>query len=144
MVSNQNLSVLAASKLYGMSRQTLYKSLKNGNISKNKDGSLNLSELIRVFGEPSTYNQKTVLDTAHSATKDTNLSRGKDSAYTSKDTVIALQQEKIKYLEMYVRKLEEQESYLKSQIAVITDTVKRLEHVEPVKRKGILGRLLGG
>jgi hypothetical protein len=143
MANNQNLSVLAASKLYGMSRQTLYRSLKNGNISKNDDGTLNLSELIRVFGEPSAYNSETVTDTAHGAVRDTKADSKRDNANMSKDTLIATQQEKIKYLEMYVRKLEEQESYLKSQIAVITDTVKRLEHVEPVRRKGILGRLLG-
>lgn len=47
------LSVIELSKLYGMTRQALYKQVNKGNLTKNSDGKIDLSEAIRVFGEPS-------------------------------------------------------------------------------------------
>lgn len=48
-----NLSVLAASSLFKKSKATIYKHMKNGNLSRNFDGTISLSELIRCYGEPS-------------------------------------------------------------------------------------------
>ncbi len=58
IVDNQNhkmksLSVIELSSLYGMTRQAIYKQVNKGNLSKNSDGKIDLSEAIRVFGEPS-------------------------------------------------------------------------------------------
>jgi hypothetical protein len=53
MNTSTNLSVLAASALFKKSKATLYKHLKNGTLSKNSDGTISLSELIRCYGEPS-------------------------------------------------------------------------------------------
>jgi hypothetical protein len=47
------LSVIELSKLYGMTRQALYKQVNKGNLTKNSDGKIDLAEAIRVFGEPS-------------------------------------------------------------------------------------------
>nr|WP_265936553.1 hypothetical protein [Acinetobacter baumannii] len=38
-----------------MTRQAVYKQINKGNLSKNSDGKIDLSEAIRVFGEPSKY-----------------------------------------------------------------------------------------
>jgi hypothetical protein len=58
------LSVIELSKLYGMTRQAVYKQLNKGNLSKNSDGKIDLSEAIRVFGEPSQrVNQLQTTDT---------------------------------------------------------------------------------
>jgi hypothetical protein len=46
-----NLTISAAAKLYGKSRATLYKAIDSGVLSQNNDGKVNLSELIRVYGE---------------------------------------------------------------------------------------------
>jgi hypothetical protein len=46
-----NLTISAAAKLYGKSRATLYKAIDSGALSQNNDGKVNLSELIRVYGE---------------------------------------------------------------------------------------------
>jgi hypothetical protein len=48
----RNLSVLELSKLYGINRQTIYNNISKGILSKNSDGKVDLSEAIRVFGEP--------------------------------------------------------------------------------------------
>lgn len=46
------LSVLELAALYGMNRQSIYKRINKGDLSKNRDGKIDLSEAIRVFGEP--------------------------------------------------------------------------------------------
>ena len=50
------LSVIELSQLYGMNRQSIYKRINKGDLSKNSDGKIDLSESIRVFGEPSNKN----------------------------------------------------------------------------------------
>lgn len=47
------LSVIELSKLYGMTRQAVYKQVNKGNLTKNSDGKVDLAEAIRIFGEPS-------------------------------------------------------------------------------------------
>ena len=49
----KSLSVIELAKLYGMNRQSVYKRIAKGDLSKNRDGKIDLSEAIRVFGEPS-------------------------------------------------------------------------------------------
>jgi len=48
----KSLSVIELAKLYGMNRQSVYKRIAKGDLSKNSDGKIDLSEAIRVFGEP--------------------------------------------------------------------------------------------
>ena len=49
----KSLSVIELAKLYGMNRQSTYKRINKGDLSKNSDCTIDLSEAIRVFGEPS-------------------------------------------------------------------------------------------
>ncbi len=50
------LSVIELAELYGMNRQSIYKRINKGDLSKNSDGKVDLAEAIRVFGEPSNKN----------------------------------------------------------------------------------------
>ena len=50
------LSVIELAELYKMNRQSIYKRINKGDLSKNSDGKIDLSEAIRVFGEPSNKN----------------------------------------------------------------------------------------
>ena len=50
------LSVIELADLYGMNRQSIYKRINKGDLSKNSDGKVDLAEAIRVFGEPSNKN----------------------------------------------------------------------------------------
>ncbi|EPA9109014.1 plasmid replication DNA-binding protein, partial [Acinetobacter soli] len=45
-------SVSDAATLYKKSRATLYKDIKNGVLSRDHDGFIDFSELLRVYGEP--------------------------------------------------------------------------------------------
>ena len=49
----KSLSVVELSKLYSINRQTIYNHINKGILSKNSDNKIDLSEAIRVFGEPS-------------------------------------------------------------------------------------------
>jgi predicted DNA-binding protein YlxM (UPF0122 family) len=51
------LSVIELAELYGMNRQSIYKRINKGDLSKNSDGKIDFSEAIRVFGEPSNKNK---------------------------------------------------------------------------------------
>lgn len=46
------MTVIEVANLYGMNRQSIYKRIKKGDLSKNSDGRIDLAEAIRVFGEP--------------------------------------------------------------------------------------------
>ena len=45
-------SVSDAATLYKKSRATIYKDIKNGVLSRDYDGFIDFSELLRVYGEP--------------------------------------------------------------------------------------------
>ncbi len=49
----KSLSVVELSKLYSINRQTIYNHINKGILSKNSENKIDLSEAIRVFGEPS-------------------------------------------------------------------------------------------
>ena len=51
------LSVIELAQLYGMNRQSIYKRINKGDLSKNSDGKIDFSEALRVFGEPSQNNK---------------------------------------------------------------------------------------
>lgn len=58
------LSVIELANLYGMTRQSIYKRIRKGDLSKNSDSKIDLAEAIRVFGEPSQrVNQLQTTDT---------------------------------------------------------------------------------
>lgn len=54
------MSVIELANLYKLNRQTIYKRINKGDLSKNSDGKIDLSEAIRVFGEPSSHNKPDV------------------------------------------------------------------------------------
>ena len=67
-MSSTKFNIKDAAKLYGMSRNTIYKALQEGRLSKNPEGILEFVELLRVFGEPTTKNTK---DTGENTSENT-------------------------------------------------------------------------
>ncbi|MBE0445103.1 plasmid replication DNA-binding protein [Psychrobacter sp. FME5] len=47
-----NISVTKAAKEWGVSRTTIYQKVNNGEISRTADKKIDVSEMLRVFGEP--------------------------------------------------------------------------------------------
>jgi hypothetical protein len=54
------LSVIELAKLYGMNRQSIYKRINKGDLTKNSDGKIDFAEAIRAFGEPSQRSNQNV------------------------------------------------------------------------------------
>ncbi|MDN5470780.1 MAG: plasmid replication DNA-binding protein [Lactococcus lactis] len=67
------LSVIELSQLYGMNRQSIYKRINKGDLSKNSDGKIDLSEAIRVFGEPSNKNNNVTTLQSNTVQKETEV-----------------------------------------------------------------------
>ena len=59
VLNTTKFSVMDASKAFKKSRTTIYESLKNGELSRDSDGLIDLSELIRVYGNPIGVQQST-------------------------------------------------------------------------------------
>lgn len=123
MVTTSKLSVSRAATDFGVSRQTIYKYFKTGTLSKNDDGTVDASEMIRVFGEK----RKTV-STIHPepVIVDSGLQREND---TLKQQVEQL----VKQLDDYKNR----EKWLMQQIEQLQP--KLLEH----NKKGFLSRIFG-
>ena len=51
-LNTTKFSVMDASKAFKKSRTTIYEALKNGELSRDNDGLIDLSELLRVYGNP--------------------------------------------------------------------------------------------
>jgi len=67
------LSVIELANLYGMNRQSIYKRINKGDLSKNSDGKIDFSEAIRAFGEPSHKNNNVTTLQSTSVQKETEV-----------------------------------------------------------------------
>ena len=111
-------SVSDAATLYKKSRATLYKDIKNGVLSRDHDGFIDFSELLRVYGEPFGAKQVKRIDTSPIQNQNT-------SEYTDK-TVVELKSQ-IDFLKKQLEKAEDRESKANARI----DTLLTLIEMKP-------------
>ncbi len=116
---------------WGVARSTVYKHIKAGRLTRLGNGKIDVSEIVRVYGEPPT-----------------NTPRDKDKSVVDKavsqDNTLLL--DKIAFLESQLAQAEKREEWLKGQVETAQETIKLLEHKQPSaqpSKKGLLGRLLG-
>jgi vacuolar-type H+-ATPase subunit I/STV1 len=123
-------TVIEASSLYEVSRQKVYKDLKNGTLSKNRKGKLDLSELLRCYGEPKKNTDNVNRVGIRITSGDTgDIENIKQQLRESKEREAVYQ---------------EREQFYQEQIRSLTDSVKLLEHKkahEPERKRGLLGLL---
>lgn len=112
------ISITKAAKDWGISRVTLHKKINEGVLSKQENGTLETSEMVRVFGEPK------VKVNSEPAVK----------VYSDLQPEIGTLHLKIQHLESdlqlqkeLTRKSEERETWLQSQVGNLTDTIKLLD-----------------
>ena len=113
---------------WGVARSTVYKHIKAGRLTRLANGKIDVSEIVRVYGEPS---------------KNTGRDK-KTSAVESHDNTLLL--DKIAFLELQLAQAEKREEWLRGQVETAQETIKLLEHKQPsqqTSKKGLLGRLLG-
>ncbi len=97
----KKMTVGELSKLYGIHRQSIYKRINKGDLSKSADGKIDFAEAIRVFGEPD--GRGAVVTTVQ-------------STQVQIDTQVDKLQLQVEMLEKQLKKAEENEQFLKDQI----------------------------
>jgi hypothetical protein len=105
------ISITKAGQEWGISRVTLHKKIKDGVLSKQENGTLESSEMLRVFGEPKVK---------VSSESDVNVYRDLQLRIQHLESDLQLQKE-------LTRKGEERETWLQTQVGNLTDTMKLLD-----------------
>ena len=118
MKTSTKYSVSDAATLYKKSRATLYKDLKNGVLSRDNDGFIDFSELLRVYGEP--FSGK------HPKRTDTSSIQSTNTPEYSENTVVELKNQ-IDFLKKQLEKAEDREAKANSRI----DTLLTLIEMKP-------------
>jgi hypothetical protein len=118
-MTNPNLSVTEASKRFNIDRSRIYRAFKSGEMSRNPDGTVQLVEILRVFGNV----QKTFANTSSE-----HVERSGEHVETLENhPLYKAQQEKIRLLEDSLREAKEREQWQRGQMEKLTDTIKLLE-----------------
>ncbi|EPA9109016.1 hypothetical protein IC798_19080 (plasmid) [Acinetobacter seifertii] len=129
------ITVTQASKDFNISRNTLYKKIKQGHLTKDSNGLLDVNDLIRVIGAHTESTSKNVtLNTSdiQSVSSDTQLQQAKSEVEQLKQ-LLAQKEIFINQLQQQIADLRQDKEQLYNQI-----NQKRLEH-----KKGLLGRFFG-
>jgi hypothetical protein len=108
------LSVIELSQLYGMNRQSIYKRINKGDLSKNSDGKIDLSEAIRVFGEPSNKNK----DVAQL-----------QSTTVQKETEVDMLKQQVDILKKQLELAHEREIFQREQLAVKDNQIEAIQRL---------------
>ena len=135
-----NISINQASKLFKVSRNTIYARIKKGEITKNSDGNVSVQDMMRLFG-----NKADKKATEHAVTELLNSVNNTEQLIEQpKRNNEQLLQQKIEQLEGQVEQLEKQLEYVKANEAWLKQQLdqKLIEHKNHEK-KGLLGRLFG-
>lgn len=120
MNTTTKYSVSDAATLYKKSRATIYKDIKNGILSRDHDGSIDFSELLRAYGEPFGRRHKKRIDTYPIQNKNT-------PEYT--DNTVSELKNQIAFLKAQLEKAEDRESKANARI----DTLLTLIEMKPSK-----------
>jgi hypothetical protein len=104
------LSISKASATWGVSRTTIHKKIKTGQLSKLANGTIDTSEMLRVFGEP------------HAKVDSTPTVQVVSEVHHNK-----LLEQRIRHLETSLSESKERETWLQSQVGNLTDTIKLLD-----------------
>lgn len=129
------LDIKSASKAFNVSRPTIYKKFKSGELSRLSNGRIDSSEMVRVFGEPSSRKLVIVKE------NDVKAYHLHDNVNKEKETLLL---EKIRFLESALHEARTREDWFKGKVDELTDTVKLLQAPNyNEKKRGLISRLFG-
>ena len=128
------VSITQASKDFGISRNTLYKKVRQGLLTQDSEGLLDVNDLIRVIGSQA----KTTVSSDIVNTENVNsVNRELQHEIEQLKQLLAMKEILINQLQQQVSDLRLDKEQLYNQI-----NQKRIEH-KPDNRKGLLGRFFG-
>ena len=135
-----NLSINQASKLFKVSRNTVYARIKKGEMTKNSDGTVSAQDMIRLFGNKTDKKaiEQAINEQLNSTAK---IEQIIDQPKNNNEQLLEQQVEQLK---AHVEQLEKQLEYVKANEAWLKQQLdqKLIEHKNHEK-KGLLGRLFG-
>ena len=135
-----NISINQASKLFKVSRNTIYARIKKGELTKNIDGNVSVQDMMRLFGNKADKKatEQAVNELLHSVN---NIEQEIEQPKSNNEQLL---QQKIEQLQGQVEQLEKQLEYVKANEAWLKQQLdqKLIEHKNHEK-KGLLGRLFG-
>jgi polyhydroxyalkanoate synthesis regulator phasin len=132
-----NISINQASKLFKVSRNTIYARIKKGELTKNSDGNVSVQDMMRLFG-----NKADKKATEQAVTELLNSTNNIEQLVEQpKSNAEQLLQQKIEQLKEQVEQLEKQLEYVKANEAWLKQQLdqKLIEHKNNEK-KGLLSR----
>ena len=135
-----NISINQASKLFKVSRNTIYARIKKGEMTKNTEGNVSVQDMMRLFGNKA--DKKATEQAVTELLNSTNNIEQKIEQSKSNNEQLLFQQ--IEQLKGQVEQLEKQLEYVKANEAWLKQQLdqKLIEHKNHEK-KGLLGRLFG-
>jgi predicted transcriptional regulator len=132
------LSIKAAAQLAKVSRTTIYKKIESGELSRSDNGTVDTTDVLRVFNGTSPVRR-----VQHKNTQNEHIKNVQDEQAIQKPDTFQLEQlykAQIRLLEDSLRKSEAREEWLQSQVSTLTDTMKLLEAPKVEPRQGLFSR----
>lgn len=135
-----NISINQASKLFKVSRNTIYARIKKGEITKNSDGAVSVQDMMRVFGNKT---DKKATEQAVTELLST-VNNTEQLIEQPKSNNEQLLQQQIEQLKVQVEQLEKQLEYVKQNEAWLKQQLdQKLIEYKNHEKKGLLGRIFG-
>lgn len=127
------ISINQASKLFKVSRNTVYARIKKGDMTKNSDGLVSVQDMMRLFGNKA--DKKATDNAVNELLNATNNIEQAIEQPKSNNEQLLLQQ--IEQLEKQLEYVKANEAWLKQQLD------QKLIEYKNNEKKGLLGRLFG-
>lgn len=127
-----NISINQASKLFKVSRNTIYARIKKGELTKNNDGNVSVQDMMRLFGNKA---DKKVI--AKSVTEQLNSTNNTEQLIEQpKSNNEQFLQQQIEQLKLQVEQLEKQLEYVKANEAWLKEQLNQrlIEHKTKKRR----------
>jgi polyhydroxyalkanoate synthesis regulator phasin len=139
-----NISINQASKLFKVSRNTIYARIKKGDLTKNADGLVSVQDMMRVFGNKADKKatEQAVIELLNSTNNiEQSIQQQPEQSKSSNEQLL---QQQIEQLKLQVEQLEKQLEYVKANEAWLKQQLdqKLIEH-KPQERKGLLSKIFG-
>ena len=130
------INISQASKKFNISRNTLYKYIKSGKLTKDSNGLLDTADMIRLFSSHVTSQSQSTVDDSQPEHEITQ--------YQHREQLL---QKQVEQLQLQVASLEKQLQYIQANESWLKQQLdqKLIEHKESKNqdKKGLLGRIFG-
>lgn len=144
LATMSKLSINQASKLFKVSRNTIYARIKKGDITKDSEGLVSAQDMMRLFGNRTDKKatEKAVIELLNS--REQTVQKSEQDIEQLKGNTEQLLLQQIEQLKLQVEQLEKQLEYVKANEAWLKQQLdQRLIEHKNSEKKGLLSKLFG-